>query len=120
MLEMRARPRCSDCEAPVSSHAEGCDICGLLLLCEDCLEVHQLKHGEPAEPCTAAAQRAGCSCRMSSVNSATIDPPEPIIDAWCSLHGWRDPDRERDEKRDREMDDHPGYPCAGYTLPEVL
>lgn len=52
------------------------------------------------EPCTAAAWIAGCSCRMETVNSASIDPPEPIVDPWCPLHGWRDPDHERDQAQE--------------------
>jgi hypothetical protein len=32
------------------------------------------------------------------------DPPEPIVDPWCPLHGSRDPDREYDEWRDRQME----------------
>jgi hypothetical protein len=40
-----------------------------------------------------------CTCRMSSVNSASIDPPEPILDPWCPLHG-KDPDDEREKRRD--------------------
>ena len=35
----------------------------------------------------------GCTCRMESVNSASIDPPELIRDEWCQIHG-RDPDAE--------------------------
>ncbi len=47
---------------------------------------------EDAEPCTSAARRAGCTCSMESVNSASIDPPEPIIERGCPLHGdHRDP-----------------------------
>jgi hypothetical protein len=59
---------------------------------------------EPPEPCTAKANAGGCTCRMSPVNSASIDPPEPIIDGWCPLHGGRDPDAERDEQLEREAD----------------
>lgn len=59
---------------------------------------------ESAEPCTDAARNDGCTCRMSSVNSASIDPPHEIVDPWCPLHGGRDPDRERDERMDREAD----------------
>lgn len=44
---------------------------------------------------------AECTCRMSSVNSATIDPPEPILDRECPVHGSpRDPDAEYEAKRD--------------------
>lgn len=59
-------------------------------------------HAPP--PCTLEAHRQGCSCRMSSVNSATIDPPYEMIDPWCPLHGYRDPDREYDEHRDRMLE----------------
>ena len=55
---------------------------------------------EPAEPCTYAARRDGCTCRMETVNSASIDPPEPIIDPWCPLHGGKDPDTELQKQRD--------------------
>ena len=57
------------------------------------------------EPCTPTAVHQGCICRMSSVNTATIDPPEPVINRNCPLHGdmaARDPDRARDERIDRE------------------
>jgi hypothetical protein len=37
---------------------------------------------------------------METVHSASIDPPEPILNEWCPLHGWRDPDNERDALRD--------------------
>jgi hypothetical protein len=60
---------------------------------------------EPTEPCTAKANAGGCTCRMSPVNSTTIDPPEPIIDGWCPLHGRRDPDQERDARIEREWQD---------------
>lgn len=33
-----------------------------------------------------------CTCRMPSVNSASVDPTEPIVDPWCPVHGGRDPD----------------------------
>jgi hypothetical protein len=55
---------------------------------------------EPPEPCTAKANAGGCTCRMSPVNTTTIDPPEPIIDGWCPLHGRRDPDQERDQREE--------------------
>jgi hypothetical protein len=63
------------------------------------------------DPCTQEAREEGCTCRMSSVNSATIDPPEPVINKHCPLHGWApDPDewyeRQRDDA-DYEEDDRP-------------
>jgi hypothetical protein len=60
---------------------------------------------EAPEPCTSAAVSAGCTCRMSSVHSASIDPPEPIVDGWCPLHGGRDPDREYEEMMEREREE---------------
>jgi hypothetical protein len=39
---------------------------------------------------------------MQTVHSASIDPPEPIIDGWCPLHGWRDPDAEYEASRERD------------------
>jgi hypothetical protein len=56
------------------------------------------------DPCTWAAQIIGCTCGMESVNSASIDPPEVVIDKYCPLHGRApDPDDERDRRRD-DMD----------------
>lgn len=43
MIELRARPRCYDCETPVSSHADGCD-CGVAVLCADCRDEHERRH----------------------------------------------------------------------------
>jgi hypothetical protein len=36
---------------------------------------------------------------MSSINSASIDPPEPIINKWCPVHG-RNPDEAYEAARD--------------------
>lgn len=41
-----------------------------------------------------------CTCRMSSVNSASIDPPERILNPWCPVPGGRDPDQELERQRD--------------------
>lgn len=43
-----------------------------------------------------------CTCRLESVNSASIDPPEPILDPWCPAHG-KDPDTEYERQRDDVM-----------------
>lgn len=66
-----------------------------------CIHVTQDEPEEKPEPCTAEAREEGCTCGMESVNSASIDPPEPIINPWCPVHGGRDPDAERD----RQIDD---------------
>lgn len=55
------------------------------------------------EPCTGEARDAGCTCRLSRVWSNDIDPPEPVINEWCPIHG-RDPDWELQKLRD---DDSP-------------
>ena len=47
-----------------------------------------------------AAHQQGCTCRMSFIHSASIDPPHEIVDQWCPLHGRRDPDRELEAERD--------------------
>jgi hypothetical protein len=52
------------------------------------------------DACTEDARDQGCTCRLSSVNSASIDPPEPVTDPWCPLHGYRDADREYQEIKD--------------------
>jgi hypothetical protein len=85
---------CPKCGAPKGYHTENHDAC----FCDECREE------ETPEPCTEAAREQGCSCRMSSVNSASIDPPHEIVDPWCPIHGGRDPDRERDERMDREAE----------------
>jgi hypothetical protein len=41
-----------------------------------------------------------CTCRMETVHSASIDPPELIEDPWCPEHGTRDPDQELEQQRD--------------------
>lgn len=46
----------------------------------------------------------GCTCRMTAVHSQSIDPPEPKIDPWCEIHGYRDADYERDSKIDSTLD----------------
>jgi len=62
-------------------------------------------YAEIPEPCTEDARDAGCTCRMETIHSHSIDPPEPIIDRHCPLHGKgeRDPDYERDRRRDDRM-----------------
>lgn len=60
---------------------------------------------EIPEPCTDAAMLAGCTCRLSAVHSASIDPPEPVLDINCPVHGkYRpggiDPDDEADRRRE--------------------
>lgn len=55
------------------------------------------------EPCTQEARDEGCTCRMSSVHSASIDPPHEVINLNCPLHGneaARDPDAAYESLRD--------------------
>jgi hypothetical protein len=44
-----------------------------------------------------------CTCRLETVSSASIDPPEMILDPWCPVHGTRDPDFELEQQRDDAM-----------------
>lgn len=48
----------------------------------------------------------GCTCRWSTVHSASVDPPHPIRDKWCPVHGM-DPDQEYERRRDRDWDWEP-------------
>lgn len=55
------------------------------------------------DPCTEEARDQGCICRMSITNSASIDPPEPVRNMNCPLHGneaARDPDAAYERHRD--------------------
>lgn len=59
------------------------------------------------EPCTQEAVDDGCICSMSSVNSASIDPPHEVVNKHCPLHGneaARDPDGARDQSLDDDAD----------------
>jgi hypothetical protein len=58
--------------------------------------------GEPA-PCSEAARKMGCTCRWSSINSASLEPPHEIIEKWCPVHGL-DPDEEMEKRRDEKED----------------
>lgn len=93
--------RCSQCGDLVDSDAEPECFVGDDAFCIDC----RPEEDEDTEPCTEAARDQGCTCRMSHTHSASVDPPHEIVDPWCPLHGGRDPDRERDERMDREAED---------------
>jgi hypothetical protein len=58
--------------------------------------------------CEYEREMKGCTCRMSVVHSIDIDPPEPIIDKWCPVHG-RDPDQAYEEWRERQYEKTPPY-----------
>ena len=56
------------------------------------------------EPCTEEARDEGRTCRIPAAGSHDIDPPEPRRNPYCELHGWRrDPDDERDRRRDDRL-----------------
>jgi len=46
-----------------------------------------------------------CTCSAPIAGPTDIDPPEMKTDPWCPTHGWRDADRERDARVDRELTD---------------
>ena len=59
MIELRHRPSCSGCGDPVSSDADGCEVCGYLLLCDDCVAEHEMRHdAETAADTSRQAQDA--------------------------------------------------------------
>jgi hypothetical protein len=60
------------------------------------------------EPCTKEAIKQGCTCRMSIVHWTDIDPPEPILNNWCPVHG-RDHDQAYEEWRERQYEKTPPY-----------
>jgi hypothetical protein len=61
---------------------------------------HAVPHEIP-DACTQEARDSGCTCTMSSVSSADIDPPEPQRNRTCPLHGWEpDPDAALQQRRD--------------------
>ena len=113
------RPICYRCESPIERDdidIAQCRTCGELFCGEECRDDHVVAihrpswlHQEPEptpEPCTSAARAAGCSCRMSTVNSATIDPPEPITDINCPVHGkYRPGGVDPDDERDARLED---------------
>lgn len=48
-----------------------------------------------------AGMERECICRMETVNTASIDPPEMIVNRDCPVHGSpRDPDAEYERQRD--------------------
>lgn len=56
------------------------------------------------EPCTWGAHNEGCSCHVPVAGPTAIDPPEPVVDRHCPLHGSeRDADYERDRQRDDKL-----------------
>lgn len=68
---------------------------------DDAAAFEAAKH---SDPCTEEAREHGCTCSMESSHSASIDPPEPIVDRECPLHGdGFDPDAARDARIDHEM-----------------
>lgn len=45
-----------------------------------------------------------CTCTVEIAGPTDIDPPDEVrVDPFCPEHGWRDADRERDERIDREL-----------------
>lgn len=61
---------------------------------------------EEDEPQEELIECDECTCSMSVVHSTDIDPPEMRVDPHCPTHGrYQDPDRLRDERIDREMEE---------------
>lgn len=54
----------------------------------------------------------GCTCSMSPVHSASIDPPEPVRNRHCPHHGTFDPDAALEARRDATCFDR-HFPATG-------
>ena len=65
----------------------------------------------PREPEDNEVGVGDCTCRLSSINSASIEPPHRIVNPWCPVHGGRDADAEYDAKRDEPAE--PFWNCDG-------
>lgn len=68
---------------------------------------------EAAERCRereCPIDHGDCTCRLETVHSASIDPPEMILNPWCPRHGGRDPDAEYEQRRD----DAPFFEAMGW------
>lgn len=68
------------------------------------------KAREP-DPCTEDARAQGCTCRVAYIWSNAIDPPEPVRDRNCPLHGC-EPDP--DEARERASEDREFWATQGH------
>jgi len=63
-------------------------------LCPACADENCPECGESVDeevdlstPCSEASLRRGCTCMSRFPDSASLEPPEPIIDRNCPLHG---------------------------------
>jgi hypothetical protein len=57
------------------------------------------------EPYSDEAREQGCTCYVPTATAHDIEPPSVRVVRDCPLHGWaRDPDDERDRRRDDELD----------------
>ena len=96
----RARPR--------NPYFAECDCCGKLKHRDSISCVWADWIGE-AYACAACRgwPEDDCTCRMPVVHSTDIDPPEPILDRYCPIHGdgGPDPDEAYDARRDRQFED---------------
>ena len=93
-------PRCRDCGAIAGDCSEYCDDC------RDEREQIEADEAEAAEAdCVPAASE--CTCRTPYVSSAALEPPEPILDRYCPVHGdgGPDPDAAWDARLDQIRED---------------
>jgi hypothetical protein len=94
--------RCRECGQPAADYE----------YCEECRDRIDREAAEAAaqEAEDFVPPEAVCSCTMPYVDSATVDPPEPILDRYCPIHGDGGPDpdaaleAQREAIRDRKAD----------------
>jgi hypothetical protein len=67
--------------------------------CPDCGEICECTDAACECQLEAEDRESACTCRWSTINSASIDPPHKIPDKWCPVHGL-DPDEEYERRRD--------------------
>jgi len=69
-----------------------------------CVSLASLRPTAEADCVPAASE---CTCRMPYVPSAALEPPEPILDRYCPVHGdgGPDPDHALEARRDQIRQD---------------
>jgi len=96
-------PRCRDCGAIADDFSEYCDDCR-----DERDQIEADAEGVTIDveaDCVPAA--SACTCRMPYVSSAALEPPEPILDRYCPVHGdgGPDPDHALEARRDQIRED---------------
>ena len=86
--------RCRICAAIANDQGDYCDDCAL--------EISE-RAAEAADALDEVPAISECTCTPRYASSAALEPPEPILDRYCPLHGdgGPDPDAARDARLDQ-------------------